>query len=65
MSYFLAQSLLFTKFSAAKDLLAVLLVAVVLISGSFSINFNTQAGNKLFFYPCLSSKTSTKKKYYN
>ena len=44
MSYFLAQSLLIIKRSATEDLLAAFMVAVVLISGSFSINFNKQAG---------------------
>ena len=43
MSYFLVQSLLLIRRSATEDIFAVLLVAVVLVSGSLSMNFNTQA----------------------
>ena len=55
MSYFLAQPLSFIRCSATEDLIAAFLVAVVLISGSYSMNFNTQAGRCSFIlvFKCL------------
>ena len=46
MSYFLAQSLLSIRCSAIENLLAAFLLAVRLISGSYSTNFNTNSGYK-------------------